>query len=138
MINRKILVLTLTACVSSAQAENRLEPGLWRAQTSMNGQALSEPAETCISEEGAKTSNGTDDEVKQAIVDETTRNGCAASEITIDGARIIFTTSCQGISSVTDITYEGTHYSGTLTTQLPTGSTTLDVAGDWVGACNAE
>jgi len=140
MINPRTTVLSLVwlvACMSAAQAENRLEPGLWRAETRMDGQLLSEPAETCISEDGARTSNGADDAVRQAIIDETVRNGCGASDIVIEGARIGFTTSCQGIKSVTDITYAGTRYAGTLTTQLPSGSKTLDIAGEWIGACGS-
>lgn len=132
-----VLMLVLPLSIQTALAEDRLQPGLWRAQTTMGGQALSEPSDVCISEEGARTSNGTDDEVKQAIVDETLRNGCGASDIVIDGPRIAFTTLCQGIASLTDITYEGIHYAGTLTTQSPKGSMVLEVAGDHIGECPA-
>lgn len=138
MINRNsvtgatIGLLLIAFAPTQLHAEERLQPGLWTAQTSMGGRVLNEPVAVCITPEGAKTSNGTDDEVRQAILEETTRNGCGATDIIIDGPRIAFTSACKGLSSQTNITYSGTHYAGT----LAVGDQVLDIAGERSGDCD--
>lgn len=124
-------------CPQPPASGQRLQPGLWSVTTLINGRSAGQANARCISPQEARTANGSDADVTQALRAAAAKDGCTVKAVSISGPTIAFTTVCGGVGVTSRITYRGGAYDGTMTTAIGGRTNMTTMKGVRQGACAA-
>jgi Protein of unknown function (DUF3617) len=121
--------------IESAAASQRLQPGLWEqvgGPMAAVSAATGSDARRCITPEEAKSTNGSDAEIKSALEAQIKKDGCTLSGLTIKGPVIAYDQTCSGAKMHVTTSYHGTTSTFELTEG---GKTTMSTKSRRVGDC---
>lgn len=93
----------------------RLNPGLWQT-TSDRAKVAGLQESRCISKEEAdRTVNGSDDQIRKALEEQTAKDSCTLDEVRINGSTIAFGMTCSGMKMSVSTDYRGDSSTTTMT-----------------------
>jgi hypothetical protein len=119
--NRYLPILSMPVFISlalSAQAADRMRPGLWVGTTIIGGKTF--PTSSCLSQSDAAAINGDAKAIQAYLETIIPPQVCKITDLKADGKQIIYTASCSGgaVKMVKTVTtsYYGDRSEGTDTT----------------------
>lgn len=119
-----------------AAAQERLQPGLWSATTSMGGKPMGPAVDKCLTVQDTLSANGALAEIKAYLDAENAKNKCVLKDLKVTASRVTIATSCDETSLVSDMTYGVTSYEGTMTVAVEDGmKQVMTIKGQRKGAC---
>lgn len=93
----------------------RLNPGLWQT-TSDRAKVAGLQESRCISKEEAdRTVNGSDDQIRKALEEQTAKDSCTLDDVRINGSTIAFGMTCSGMKMSVSTDYRGDSSTTTMT-----------------------
>jgi hypothetical protein len=123
-------------CCGGATAQERLQPGLWATTTSMGGKPMGPAVDKCLTAQDTRSANGALAEIKAYLDAENTKNKCTLKDLKVAGSHVTIMTACDDTNLVSDMTYGGTTYEGTMTVAVEDGmKQVMTIKGQRKGAC---
>lgn len=115
------LLVAILACVAlPSQAADRVRPGHWVGVTTMPGHGKANQSE-CVSQRQANAMNGDAKAVLAFLQTIIPPEICKLSNLTVNGAVIVYTSTCTGMApSVITTTYHGDHSEASTSTGVKT------------------
>lgn len=110
-----IVMFGFLAAWSVAQAQERLQPGLWAVTTTIGATPVGPANDICVTAQDGRSANGTLAEIKAFLDAENAKNKCTLKDLKVEGQRVTIVTDCDGTSLTSVMTYAGASYEGSTT-----------------------
>lgn len=135
---RLAVAFCLAAAPGAVHAQQRMQPGLWEIEMTMQGGAVDGQrfaSKKCLSAGEVAATVGSAAEIRAAM--EQTSDGCTIGDVTAQGDRVSFRQTCGPVEQAAEFFYRGTTMDGRISMSMagkPSG--TIVQQGRLVGPCS--